>query len=297
MFRTTLVAGIFAAFAVAAGGCEIYFGPDDCDGNYCDDYYEYCDETGCYWCDAWGCYPDVPPCGDGCWCDDHYDCSPGWYCGDDNNCHDAGFCSVDWECPDGFVCDDRSTCVPEGTEAACDNNADCAMGTYCEDGTCVDSGICCGHEDCPPNFECDDRGTCVPVSCTGDDQCLEGSICDVETGTCTETGTCEPDGTCPEGYECDAERNTCTPCVNGVCGCTSNDDCDAGMFCDVDNGVCYVPACSEIEDETTCDLRYDCIPVYTGHNCTDPEGNACESGDSNCTCESFTFAACSSVND
>ena len=51
--------------------------------------------------------------------------------------------------------------------------------------------------------------------------------------------------------------------------------------------------CGNINDETNClDRATDCNAVYTGLNCTKPDGTACHAGDSGCTCESFSFDHC-----
>ena len=37
---------------------------------------------------------------------------------------------------------------------------------------------------------------------------------------------------------------------------------------------------------------YICEPLYSGLECTDPDGGACVAGDSGCTCETFEFTSC-----
>ncbi len=287
MYRKSILAALFGVFAVAAAGCDLYCGGPD------DDYYTYCDETGCYWCDAWGCYPDYPPCDNGdCLCQDDSDCDMGSYCADDGTCHDSGMCTVDWECPDGFVCDDRNTCVPEGNDN-CTADSDCGLGSYCDEasGQCLDSNTCNSDDDCDVNFACDNRGTCIPSACTADDQCPEAYYCDEAAGLCVEGGTCDANGQCADGSECD-DRNTCVPCDGGICGaCETIDDCDDGEICGADN-MCVIPECTQVPEENWCIDRSDCKPIYAGFNCTDPDGNACEDGDTNCTCETFEYAAC-----
>jgi hypothetical protein len=50
--------------------------------------------------------------------------------------------------------------------------------------------------------------------------------------------------------------------------------------------------CTHINDEADCIGRGDCAATYNGINCTKPDGTACHSGDTNCTCQSYVFASC-----
>ena len=270
MKRTLLLASLAIAFT--ATGCSLYFGPNDND-----DTWSYCDSTGCYTCDDWGCTSDDPGGGGNGWdCYTNYDCAAGCYCTNSGYCEEAGFCSSDNDCANGMVCDDRASCVPAGSNGDCTDDSDCGNGEFCDElsGYCISSWSCQVDNDCGTGYECDDRGTCIPVPCTADDDCLAGCFCDTNSGSCIESGMCEPDGTCLDpGMECDVVRNTCTPCENGDC-------------------TPPPPTCEEIVDETECLGRLDCISEYNGINCTSPNGSTCTSGDANCTCESFVFDEC-----
>lgn len=256
--------GLVMALALVSG-CTLYFGPDDDD----DRYYSYCDETGCYTCDnetgqcwsdggGWGCYSD-------------YDCAAGCYCDENSGtCVEAGFCSDNGECPEGYYCDDRASCVPDGSQSCWETG--CAWGYYCDQwsGECVPSTTCQTAEECGPGYDCV-NGTCTPVGCTSDDQCAAGCYCDEQSGGCVESGYCTQDADCAGlNQVCDEDRGTCVPV----------DETPPPLTCE------------DLTDEAACIARDDCIPTYTGINCTNQDGSACESGDTGCTCESFVFAAC-----
>jgi hypothetical protein len=310
MIRNALMAGLAVVAAVALGGCDLYFGSSGGGGGY-----SYCDETGCYECDDWGCWGTGAQPGDNC--RTNYDCAAGCYCDADGTCQESGFCSRDTDCVPGYECDDRSTCVPEGTGDACEVDADCPRGTRCDSGTCVSAPTCTTDSDCAPGQECDGRGTCVPTPCTTDDQCVEGSYCEQETGECVGSGTCTTSEDCDEGMLCDTERNTCVPGEDlpeppdpGSCGgdllcneappsCPDGstpgiaDGCYTGYCIPVES--CDVPplTCADMTTAAMCLARPGCDPVYNGINCTGPGGEDCSDPEAtDCSCESFEFATC-----
>src|SRR5690349_6396240 len=101
--------GLLTALAVFSSGCTLYCGPEDED----DDYYSYCDSSGCYTCNSetGECWSD----GGGTACYSDYDCAAGCYCDvSSGSCVETGFCSFDSDCPDGYTCDERASCVPGG---------------------------------------------------------------------------------------------------------------------------------------------------------------------------------------
>ena len=80
-----VVLGGLALAVMAQGACS------GCNEEY------YCDETGCFWCDSYGCRPvDVPPiagCSHGDW-----ECPADRpFCTADGYCVDT--CSADADCP------------------------------------------------------------------------------------------------------------------------------------------------------------------------------------------------------
>lgn len=260
--------GLVFATAISLTGCELYFGEHD-DG-YNDDSWSYCAADGYYICGG-------------------------------NECRWAGS-----ECPDGGN--------PDNT--ACTDDADCAAGCFCEDGFCEEAGFCGDDADCPDGFHCDDRSSCVPDECSDSSQCNPGQTCD--NGNCNNTCVCENDTDARnQGYGwCDETRNTCMPGEDPAGSCNAPVTCDEAMpNCQpgtvpvIANG-CYTgecraiascdvaPTCETLRHERDClDRASDCGAVYTGRNCTKPDGTACRAGDTNCTCASFDFAKCEDQSD
>ena len=123
--RRTLLGLVGIAMLAGVAGCDLYFGPDD---PYT---YTYCDETGCYECDDYGCWGSGGGWAD---CTTNNQCAAGCYCDAyTSTCAEAGFCSSDADCLSGFVCDSRSSCVPpETVTTGCTSDAECGYGNYCD---------------------------------------------------------------------------------------------------------------------------------------------------------------------
>jgi hypothetical protein len=204
----------------------------------------------------------------------------------------------------------------------CTSDANCAAGCFCADGTCTEGGFCGSDADCGDGFHCDTaRSSCEPNTpptaggCKVDTDCKTGSICDTSNGSCTATCTCTSDADAVKqgaGF-CDETRMTCEPGTDpaGVCNgtlaktCTQAAPlCAEGQVALTANG-CYTgqceaitacgatPTCSELQHADDCQNRAtDCTTVSEGHGCTRPDGSACSTGDTNCTCTSFTFQSC-----
>lgn len=160
---------------------------------------------------------------------------------------------------------------PGQCHCSCDTNADCDDGNKCDGIETCQSGICV--QGTPPS--CDDGNVCTrdcdpvqgcihqPVedgrSCSDDDLCTTGDVC--ENGQCTSgqprdctdnnsctTDTCKPDKGCvrtplDDGATC-SDGNACTQgdaCIRGACvggnppSCEDNNPCTAGS-CDVIKG-------------------------------------------------------------
>jgi hypothetical protein len=203
---------------------------------------------------------------------------------------------------------------PPGFE--CSSDAACAAGCFCaEDGTCTEGGFCKSNADCGAGFECDvTRTSCIPSpACTANEQCQPGSMCDTSGKGCVQTCKCTTDAEAVAqgaGW-CDEARTTCMPgsdpagaCTGALTCTTAGPKCAEGEVPLLANG-CYTgacraitaceaaPVCKAIQHESDCITRNtDCTTVYNGHGCTKPDGTACRAGDANCTCTSFTFAAC-----
>jgi hypothetical protein len=197
---------------------------------------------------------------------------------------------------------------------ACSGDAQCAAGCFCADGTCAEGGFCSKDPDCGDGFKCDTgRSSCVPIAgCTANEQCNPGSRCDSTKG-CVATCKCTSDADAVRqgAAWCDEARSTCMPgtdpagvCTGAVTCNTAAPQCAAGEVPLVKDG-CYTgacraikvceaaPVCTAFQHEADCLARTaDCASVYTGHDCTKPNGDACHAGDVDCKCKTFTFAAC-----
>jgi len=103
---------------------------------------------------------------------------------------------------------------------------------------------------------------------------------------------CTVSATCAVGTSCVA--GSCQPCADAVCACQRDDDCPASQICDHTAGTCAEPppACTALTTEATCAARADCSPIYGGMSCTNDVGSVCQSGEANCTCATYSFAAC-----
>ncbi|ACY17724.1 hypothetical protein [Haliangium ochraceum] len=311
MIRNALLA-LAALSALALAGCEIHLNPGG-------------DSPPYDGCSPWGC-DDVPlpgtPGGD---CSSNYDCQAGCYCNEYSFCEETGFCEVGEQCADGFACDERSTCVPEGSDPGfCESDEDCPMGTYCfeEFNLCVSSQSCEGDDECGNGMMCDSsRNTCVPAPCTSNEECGEGCYCDFATGSCVEAGLCETDEQCADGLVCEVERNSCVPadseppfdpgsCEGEVLCDGLPPECGDDAFPGIADG-CYTgacipaadcerepePSCESLADEDICLERADCTATYVGVNCTCESGVNCNCSaeDSACVCERFDFSGCASL--
>jgi hypothetical protein len=105
-------------------------------------------------------------------------------------------------------------------------------------------------------------------------------------GACTTSASCAVGSSCVGG--------SCQPCSGGVCVCQRDDDCSASQICDHTTSVCVAPppACTALTTEAACTARADCSPIYGGMSCTNNVGSECHSGEANCTCATYSFAAC-----
>jgi hypothetical protein len=263
--------GLLALTSIAAlAGCDLYFGGNNQSGSW-----TYCGSDGQYQCQ-------------------------------DNNCT--------WVSP---TCDGSGSGGSGGSGYQCTASTDCAAGCYCANGTCTEGGFCTQDSDCGSGYHCNTgRSSCEPnpPGCTADSGCPTGTTCDIPTGTCTATCTCSTDAqavTAGYGY-CDETRMTCMTgtdpngsCVGTITCATAQPVCPAGQVptqingcwtgqCEAYAACDMAPTCAVINDETDCLSRTDCGATYLGINCQKPDGSACHSGDTNCTCASFVFNSCAS---
>jgi Cys-rich repeat protein len=202
---------------------------------------------------------------------------------------------------------------PPGFE--CNSDAQCAAGCFCSNGICAEAGFCATDKDCGTGFHCDvQRSSCVPnPKCTQNMQCTNGSVCDPTKGACVVTCACTSDAAAvQQGFGwCDEARNTCMTgtdpagtCLGTVTCTTAAPKCPENQVALIKDG-CFTgacraiasceaaPVCGSLQHEDDCLGRNtDCSTVYNGHGCHKPDGSACQAGDTNCKCDSFTFATC-----
>ncbi|MBC7976405.1 MAG: hypothetical protein H7138_15650 [Myxococcales bacterium] len=218
---------------------------------------------------------------------------------------------------------DRPAPLPSPVQPGfdCDVDVQCAAGCFCdESGKCAEGGFCGKDADCGVGFECDEaRSSCIPApGCAANDECDPGSMCDESGKGCVPTCKCTNDAEAVAqgaGW-CDEARGTCMPGTDPAGACTGALTCTtAGPKC-ADGEVpllkdgCYTgtcraitaceapPICKALQHEGDCITRNsDCTTVYNGQGCTTPDGSACRAGDTNCSCTSFTFAACENKGD
>lgn len=202
------------------------------------------------------------------------DCAPGYHC--EEQCYGSD--------DPGTMSTCQAVCVADSSCLA----ALCAPGTVCVERCTYDEN---GTLVCTP--DCVDTGE-DPGSCTGQ------VACDALPPACPSGTTAGRRNGCWSGY-C-IPNNQCTWGDPGECGgevscITGEPDCPAGTtpglrdgcwtgYC-IPTSSCPAPACETLTTEATCDARSDCMPVYTGTNCTCyPSG---------CTCETLTWNRCESV--
>lgn len=196
-----------------------------------------------------------------------------------------------------------STNCRDYAERACTEHAQCGSGFYCDleakvsnstptqpTGSCVPSAYCVA-ETCAAGFTCnEERKACEPgaKTCTADTGCAATERCNPTSHVCepkpVPTVTCagKPAATCSVQVapRCPANQ---VPTLQAGCytgQCKALDQCDAA------------PVCEALNMEVSCRARSECAPSYSGRNCKRADGSTCTSGDTNCICQSFAFAAC-----
>jgi len=182
--------------------------------------------------------------------------------------------------PPGYACGNGSG-----------SDSQCAAGCYCANGTCTEGGFCTTDADCRPGFHCDTvRSSSVPTpcSCNSDADAIKQGFdwCDEATHTCN-TGS-DPAGACTGTVTCTNAAPNCAehqvPLIKDgyyTGSCRDISACEGNA------------ACGSLQHEDDCLGRAtDCSASYNGINCHKPDGTACHSGDTNCTCQSYVFAKC-----
>lgn len=128
------------------------------------------------------------------------------------------------------------------TPTACESNVDCRGGEVCREGSCREA---CGPDDpCTGSAPICDEASQSCVQCLLDEDCAVGTC---ERGVCA-FDPCESDDDCEPGLSCDRE--------SGICGgCSSDGDCLGGFTCEaeicrpIDDRVC-TPQATRCEGNT-----------------------------------------------
>ena len=135
-------------------------------------------------------------------------------------------------------------------------------------------------------------------------------MCDIKSGACVATCSCASEADAiKQGFAwCDETRSTCmtgsdptgmclgtVTCTGGAPACPENqvalikDGCFTGQ-CRAIAACEGAPVCNSLQHQDDCDARTkDCTSTSTGHNC---HGTTCGVSDTDCVCESYTFASC-----
>ena len=226
-------------------------------------------------------------------CQSNDDCDAGLRC--DTELKRCIQCKEDYECPGGRLesyCDTdnmckrrKSPCEPCSSDKECGTDKD-----KCVDGYC---GKDCSITACPSGMICDSNtlqckpqsGSCETLSsCSTDEDCPEGEICDTSRGLCLLACTYDEAtglSNCPNGETCH---------YNGRCGpvCQNDNDCnEAGIICL--DGRCRPEGClNDIECENEqapeghipyCDTQtYQCITDVCRDNQDCKPGYECDQG-------------------
>ncbi len=260
--------------ALAAVGAIVWSGCGTGDDRY------YCDNSGCYSCDAYGCR-NVPPPGVTP-CTGTSSCSSGQVCTDQGCTQTCGSTS---DCPQGTVCTSNLCTAPGGvppTPKECTTAAECKAGEQCVSNKCVPGVVNAdgGTDATPPpdaGPQCTKGGDCATgqacvggkcqtcggaagpcactktTDCTGNDVCI-GGVCTAPANGCKFDSDCgDPNKVCVDG-KCE---NTCTTADGGVSTCPTGFTCVKG-------------GCEPNPTGSTCSTNNDCkapTPFCVGGQC------------------------------
>jgi len=156
----------------------------------------------------------------------------GRFCNGVESCDEGNCVSSGNPCPPSKTCDeDNDTCVDCLVDSDCNDEDVCTI-DECVDGECIYTPT-----ECPDGQLCDpETGECVvALACMEDTDCDDEDVCTIDEcldGECIYTPT-----ECPDGQVCDPETGECVEI------CTSDADCDDGLFCNGsevcnEEGVC-----------------------------------------------------------
>jgi hypothetical protein len=196
----------------------------------------YCDSTGCYTCDGYGCRPNGSSSGSSGVssssgssgapkCTTPTSCGVGQACvsgacvacgGDKGPCP----CAADAQCGTGNVCQ-AGACTPKAN--VCQFASECGADQVCADGQCVAS---CASVSCASGSSCV-KGACVPdqvgMTCADDSAC-SGATPKCVSGRCT--AACTNDSACSSGQYCN--QGACVPDTRPKPNCASDAQCSGG---------------------------------------------------------------------
>lgn len=181
----------------------------------------YCDATGCYTCDGYGCSPS-----------------------------EANASNTVTGVPSGNPTTATTNQPPAPT---CKANAECGVGKSCSGGACVACGGSSGPCPCTEDKECGNGKSCISGACTAkQNTCAFTSECDTQNGEVCFNGQCLDscaNTACEDGKVCQKGA-----CVDNVV----TPSCNANTDCSGDKPVCAGGTCTEAcEDDVTCgDGRY-----------------------------------------
>jgi hypothetical protein len=175
---------------------------------------------------------------------------------------------------------------------------------------CYYEWLCDEYHHASPDRSCrnkDSEGNRNGTRCDRGGGAADGGVASADGASATDSSTgdssdapadggvppvlgCDGTGVCADGFEC--LEGLCQPCPDGVCPCRSDDMCGADEACNLETGTCELIPCEQLPNGSDCAKRSDCLSIYSGENCTRPDGLECEAGDRDCTCEVFDFARC-----
>jgi hypothetical protein len=260
-FSSALVIGVIGTLGVVTwSGC----GPGG-ETRY------YCDSTGCFTCDAYGCSQVKSPA--------HPTCTGDSSCKAGEVCTATGCtarCQTDETCPKGETCQ-AGLCSPPGTEPGpakeCTTKADCADGKTCSAGKCEACGGNAGPCPCEKTADCSGGLTCVAGACTApqntckySSECGDDKVC--ADGQCLASCAAAP---CSNGYTC--EKGVCRPSTRGNPTCTGDAQCTDPAAPNCVSGSC-VKACggdAECGDGKYCNQGACVVDTRPKPNCTADE--------------------------
>ena len=158
----------------------------------------------------------------------------------------------------------QKVCLTESAPRRCADAPACGA-----DATCRASGLVCDLDAGSPSFGFCQNGTPCPAGaadCTGD------MVCDA--GVCRAPNCLNTPSRCTSAEICDPATLICTPRQGG--GCATDDDCQAGFYCNALVGMC----------EVGCRDSAECAPGICNaqHECEFPAGQFCGpcSNDADC---------------